>query len=59
MSKGEAAVYMGVPPRFIDRLVYQRRVAFVKVGKYVRFRPEVLDQWIEDNTIDPDEDDDT
>ena len=42
----EAAVRLGVTPRFIRRLVSERRVAFFKIGKFIRFDPAQLDRWL-------------
>ncbi|MEP7114156.1 MAG: helix-turn-helix domain-containing protein, partial [Ilumatobacteraceae bacterium] len=33
------ALYLGVGERFVRRLVDQRRIPFVKIGKFVRFQP--------------------
>jgi excisionase family DNA binding protein len=38
---------LGVTPRFVRRLVAERRIPFIKVGKFVRFDPFELDAWIE------------
>jgi excisionase family DNA binding protein len=42
-----AAVHLSVSPRFVRRLVAQRRVPYLKVGKFVRFDPVDLDAWLE------------
>lgn len=39
---------LGVTPRFVRRLVFERRIAYIKVGRHVRFEPAVLDRWIAD-----------
>lgn len=49
----QAAEYLGVGERMVRRLVEERRITFVKVGKYVRFSPKALDRFIEENTVDP------
>ena len=41
-----AAERLGTPQRFVRRLVDQRRIAFYKVGKYVRFDPADIDRWL-------------
>lgn len=48
----EAAEYLSVPVRFIRRIRYENRLPGVKLGKYVRFRKEDLDKFIEDGTED-------
>jgi excisionase family DNA binding protein len=48
-----AAVRLGVSPRFVRRLVSERRVGFFKVGKYIRFDPTELDAWLAGCRVDP------
>ncbi|MDP9430108.1 MAG: helix-turn-helix domain-containing protein [Actinomycetota bacterium] len=55
LSVGEAAEYLNVGERFIRRVVADRRIPFVKVGKYVRLKKSALDAFIEANTVVPDE----
>lgn len=42
-----AADYLTTSTHFVRRLVRERRVAFVKVGRHVRFDPDDLDAFIE------------
>ncbi len=42
-----AADRLSVTPRFIRRLVHERRLAYIKVGKYIRFDPADVDAWLE------------
>jgi excisionase family DNA binding protein len=42
----DAAARLGVSVRMIRRLVFERRIPYVKVGKYVRFEPGALDEWL-------------
>lgn len=37
---------LGVSERFVRRLVDQRRIPFHKIGKYVRFHPDEVSQWV-------------
>jgi excisionase family DNA binding protein len=37
---------LGVTVRFVRRLVFERRIAYVKVGRHVRFEPAVVERWI-------------
>jgi excisionase family DNA binding protein len=46
-----AAARLGVPVRWMRRAVAERRLPFVKVGRYVRFRPEDLDGYVEQNVV--------
>jgi len=38
---------LGVTERFVRRLVAERRVPFLKIGKFVRFDPRAVDSWLE------------
>ena len=43
---------LGVSERFVRRLVFERRIPYVKVGRLVRFDPAAVEQWIDDATED-------
>lgn len=47
----DAAVRLGVTVRFIRRLVAERRIPYIKVGKFVRFDPADLEAWIDDHRV--------
>ena len=47
----QAAERLNVSPRFIRRLVAQRRIDYLKIGKFIRFQPDELDSWIEDQRV--------
>ena len=47
----EAATYLGMKPRFIRRLINERRIDFFKVGRFVRLDPDVLDQFLADSVV--------
>ena len=47
-----AAEYLSVTPRFIRRLVAERRVPFVKLGRHLRFDPSDLDRFIDAGRVD-------
>lgn len=47
----DAAARLGVSVRFVRRLVAERRIPFVKVGKFVRFDPADLEEWIDDHRV--------
>jgi len=42
-----AAERLGVTPRLVRRLVSERRIGFVRVGKFIRLRQEDLDVYLE------------
>jgi excisionase family DNA binding protein len=46
-----AAARLGVTVRFVRRLVAERRIPYVKVGKFVRFDPADLENWIDDHRV--------
>lgn len=48
----EVADLLGVRPRFVRRLVAERRISFCKIGRYVRFEPEAIEHFIEPGRID-------
>ncbi|GMU78731.1 MAG: hypothetical protein AMXMBFR46_15250 [Acidimicrobiia bacterium] len=47
-----AAQYLSVTPRFIRRLVAERRVPFVRLGRHLRFDPADLDRFVEAGRVD-------
>jgi excisionase family DNA binding protein len=42
----EAAERLGTTPRHVRRLVFERRIAYRKLGRYVRFHPDDLEEYI-------------
>ncbi len=42
-----AAVLLSVTPRFVRRLVTERRIPYFKVGKFIRFDPLELEHWLD------------
>jgi excisionase family DNA binding protein len=47
LTKPEAAEKLRVSPSTVDRLRAQGEIAWVPVGRQVRFRPEAIDDYIE------------
>jgi excisionase family DNA binding protein len=47
----DAAERLGVTVRFVRRLVAERRIPYVKVGKFVRFDPVEVERWIDEHRI--------
>ncbi len=43
----QAGEYLGTGERFIRRLITERRIAYVKVGKYVRLERSALDALVD------------
>ena len=52
LSVEQAAERLGTSARFVRRLVFERRIAFVKVGRHVRICPTDLDTFIAAGRID-------
>lgn len=48
-----AAEHLSVTPRYIRRLVSERRVPYYKVGKFIRFDIAELEQWLKRCYIEP------
>jgi excisionase family DNA binding protein len=46
LTLAEAAERLGTSVRFIRRLIAERRIAFVKVGRHVRIDPADLEAFI-------------
>jgi excisionase family DNA binding protein len=42
----QVAERLGTSPRFVRRLVAERRIAFNKVGRHIRFNAADVDQFI-------------
>ena len=51
VDKNAAARLLGVELRFINRLVSEKRITYVKVGRKVRFRISVIEAYISANTV--------
>jgi excisionase family DNA binding protein len=47
LSVEQAAERLGTSARFVRRLVFERRIAYVKVGRHVRITARDLDAFIE------------
>lgn len=43
----------GVSRRHIQRLVSERRIPFLKVGRFVRFDQATLSTWLSEQRVDP------
>lgn len=52
MTVAEAAEYLATSERFVRRLVSERRIPFVKVGRHVRIRLSAVDSFLAAGSID-------
>jgi excisionase family DNA binding protein len=48
-----AAERLSTSPRFIRRLIAERRIEFVKVGRHVRISESALDEFIDAGRVAP------
>ena len=49
----ETAEYLNTSERFVRRLVAERRIAFNRVGRHLRFAVADLDSWLADCRVEP------
>jgi excisionase family DNA binding protein len=47
------ASWLGVEVVYVRRLVSERRIPFVKLGKYVRFDPDEVAGWVDGLRVQP------
>jgi excisionase family DNA binding protein len=47
LTVAQAGEYLGTGERFIRRLITERRIAYVKVGKHVRLERSTLDAFVD------------
>ncbi len=53
ISIQEAADYTGLAVQTLYKMVSQRRIPFVKMGRLTKFDVALLDAWIKQNTVMP------
>jgi excisionase family DNA binding protein len=53
LTVGEAAERLGTTVRFPRRLIAQRRIQYVKVGRHVRIPERAIEAWIAACTVEP------
>jgi excisionase family DNA binding protein len=46
LTTEEAAEWLCTSPRHVRRLVFERRIAYRKVGRYVRFHPDDRAEYV-------------
>lgn len=49
----EAAARLNTTPRFVRRLIAERRIAFVKLGRHVRIPMDELEDFIGAGRVEP------
>jgi len=53
LDSDAVAEALGVTPRHVRRLVTERRIPFLKVGRFVRFDPAALNVWLDEQRVEP------
>jgi len=53
MNVDEAAAALGTSSRFPRRLIAERRIRFVRVGRHVRIPASAVDDFLRENTVEP------
>lgn len=51
LSVDDAAKVLGTTPRFPRRLIAERRIRFVRVGRHVRIPERELQEFIDEGTV--------
>ena len=46
LTTEEAAERLNITPRHVRRLVFERRIAYRKLGRFVRFHPDDLTEYV-------------
>ena len=49
----QAAEFLGTRPRFIRRLIEQNRIAYTKLGRFVRLQPADLEAFVAAGRVEP------
>ena len=53
LSIDEMSEYLGLAPTTLYKMVNQRRIPFVKVGRLLRFDSRLIDGWLAGHTVMP------
>ena len=53
LSVDEAAEVLGTSVQFPRKLIAQRRIRFVRVGRLVRIPESAVEEYIENRTVEP------
>ena len=53
LTMAEAAERLGTTHRFVRRLVNERRIAYLKLGRHVRISSEDLDAYLRQSRVEP------
>jgi excisionase family DNA binding protein len=53
LSIDETSKYLGLAPTTLYKMVNQRRIPYVKVGRLLRFDSRLIDDWLTEHTVMP------
>jgi excisionase family DNA binding protein len=53
LTVDQAAEYLGTKPRFIRRLVAEKRIPYVKLGAHLRLDTDDLDRFVDAGRVHP------
>ena len=53
LTLAEVAERLNTTPRHVRRLVAERRIAYRKLGRYVRFHPDDVDEYVAAHRVTP------
>ncbi|MEU0394843.1 excisionase family DNA-binding protein [Streptomyces sp. NPDC006208] len=53
LTVGQAAEFLGTTERFPRRLIAERRIVFVRVGRHVRIPESALASFVNAHTVQP------
>jgi excisionase family DNA binding protein len=53
LTVDQAADALGTSPNFPRRLIAERRIRFVRVGRLVRIPESALEEFVSEGTVDP------
>jgi excisionase family DNA binding protein len=51
LDSDAVALALGVTRRHVQRLVAERRIPFLKIGRFVRFDPAELNVWLDQQRV--------
>lgn len=54
LNVAEAAELLGTTERFPRRLIAERRIRFIRVGRHVRIPASAIAEYVEAQTVEPD-----
>jgi excisionase family DNA binding protein len=53
LNVDEAGVALGTTSRFPRRLIAERRIRFVRIGRHVRIPVSALEEYVSSGTVEP------